>query len=74
MAFSKTSPLRKNIPFLAHKPLATTFTRGTASPKAQGQATTKIVTKCVRESAKAVPTSKCIMNDNIAIPITIGTK
>ena len=73
MAFSNTSPLRKNIPFLAHKPFATTFTSGTARPKAHGHATTRIVTKCVRESAKDVPTSKCIMNVNMAITIIIGT-
>lgn len=33
------------MPFLAHMPSLTTIARGVASPRAQGQATTKTVTK-----------------------------
>ena len=55
LARSKTSPFRKNKPFSAQRPLLTTTTSGTARPNAQGQATTKTVTKCVNDTEKEHP-------------------
>ena len=46
-AFSSISLFLTSIPLLAHNPSLTIMARGVASPKQQGQATTKIVTNVV---------------------------
>ena len=45
LAFSRVSLFLTSIPFLAQIPSPTTMASGVARPKAQGQATTKTVTK-----------------------------
>ena len=45
LAFSSIADFFTKIPFLAHNPSLITMARGVASPKAQGQAQTKTLTR-----------------------------
>lgn len=73
-AFSSISLFFINIPFDADKPSLTIIASGVASPSAQGQATTKIVTKVIIAVSKLYPKHKYAINVSIASTITIGTK
>lgn len=73
-AFSKISLFFTSIPFDAHTPSLITIASGVASPKLQGQATTRIVTNVDNATLNGCPIIKYAKNVNIAIPITAGTK
>ena len=62
------------MPLLLAFPDAITIARGVASPKLQGQATTKTLTKIFIAVATFLEIISHIKNETAAIIITIGTK
>ncbi len=54
-ACSRCSPPLISIPLAAPTPVPTMIAAGVASPRAQGQATTRTVTMCIKELSKPAP-------------------
>ena len=73
-AVSNISLFFTNIPLFMHTPSLTTIASGVASPKLQGQATTRIVTNVEIAVDTSNPSNKYIINVITEIISTIGTK
>ena len=73
-ARSRCSPPLMRIPFPAPTPVPTMMAVGVASPSAQGQATTRTVTMCIREFSKPAPLMYQPAKVIRAMAIMAGTK